>query len=115
MFDTLEKMMLFGLGAAAMSRDKVSHFLDDMVKRGEVTAEEGRKLYDELMARAETERQNINERVRTQVRDMLTELGVPDRTQVALLEARIAALEHRIDELSARVPETETTEGAEVV
>jgi len=111
MFETVKKMLYFGLGAAALSADKVRQLIDDLVSKGEMTAEEGKKLYDELSSKAEEERRNLNERIRTQIRDMLKEVGVADRAQIALLESRVEALERKVDELSAGASQPETTEG----
>ena len=110
MFETLRKAMLFGVGAAAMSWDKVRQVIDDLVERGEITTEEGKKLYTELTARIEEEGRSMNERIRTQVRTMLKELGVADRAQVAMLESRIEALERKIHESAATQGGPETAE-----
>ncbi len=100
MFETLRKAMLIGLGAAAMSRDKLRQAIDELVAKGEVTREEGRKLYDELVARADDERRNWSERVANQLRDMLKNLGLAEANQVSALEAKIDALERRLDEIT---------------
>ena len=110
MFETLRKLLLFGLGAAAVSADKIREVVDDLVKRGEITAEEGRKMYEELMCRTEEERRKLNERIRAQIRDTLKEIGVADRTQIAALETRIAALEQKIETMSAAPPRPGKTE-----
>jgi len=111
MFETLRKILLFGLGAAAVSADKMREVIDDLVKRGEITAEEGRKMFEEMMARSEEERRKMNERVRTQIRDMLKEIGVADRAQIATLESKIAALEQKIEDLSAAPQKPKRIEG----
>lgn len=101
MFESLRKLMYIGLGAAVMSRDKVKQAIDEMVSRGEVSAEEGRKLYDEMISRAEEETRNLNDRIRGQVRQYLTEAGIADRNQIEVLARRVDALEYRIDQLMA--------------
>ena len=111
MFETLRKILLFGLGAAAVSADKMREVIDDLVKRGEITAEEGRKMFEEMMARSEEERRKMNERVRTQIRDMLKEIGVADRAQIATLESTIAAHEQTIEDLSAAPQKPKRIEG----
>lgn len=103
MFETLRKVMFFGLGAAVMSRDKIKVFIDDMVARGDVTAEEGRKLYDEFTSRIEEEGRSVNDRVKSQVQSIMREMGVADRTQIAMLESRLASLERRMDDLYGKV------------
>ncbi len=103
MFEPLRKLMYLGLGAAMMSRDKVQQAIDEMVSRGEVSADEGRRLYDDMISRAEEETRNLNDRIRNQVRQYLTEAGIADRSQIEALARRIDALEYRIDQLITRM------------
>ena len=109
MFESLRKMMLVGLGAADVAADKLRQMVDEFVERGEISMEEGRKLYNELVSRADEQRKSANERIKNQIRDSLKELGVADRTQVAMLESRIDSLERKIDQMA--YPETEAVEG----
>lgn len=101
MLESLRKLMYIGLGAAAMSRDKVKQAIDEMVSRGEVSSEEGHKLYDEIMNRAEEEARSLNDRIKSQVRQYLTDAGVADRSQIEALASRIDELERRIDQVLA--------------
>lgn len=101
MLESLRKLMYIGLGAAAMSRDKVKQSIDEMVSRGEVSSDEGRKLYDEIMSRAEEEARSLNDRIKAQVRQYLTDAGVADRSQIEALACRIDGLERRIDQVVA--------------
>jgi polyhydroxyalkanoate synthesis regulator phasin len=111
MLETLRKVAYFGLGAAVLTADKVKQLVDDLVSRGDITREEGRKLYEDLTSRAEEQGRALNERIRVQVRDMLHDLGVADRSQITALENRIAALETRVKVLNASLIESETLEG----
>ena len=101
MLESLRKLMYIGLGAAAISRDKAKQAIDEMVSRGEVSSDEGRKLYDDIMNRAEEEARSLNDRIKNQVRQYLTDAGVADRSQIEALAGRIDELERRIDQVLA--------------
>ncbi len=111
--DQIKKATFFGMGVAAISYDKLRQSIDDMVNRGEMTTDEGRKTYEEITSRAEEEGRSMNERIRNQVRDILKDMGLADRAQIAMLESRIEALERRIIDLSTEQSKqkSETTEG----
>ncbi len=109
MFESLRKLMYIGLGAASMSRDKVQQTIDEMVNRGEVTADEGKSLYNDWVSRAEEEGRNLNDRIRNQVRQYLGDVGVADRNQIEVLAGRIEALEYRVDQLSAAIDAGQAT------
>lgn len=107
MFDNVRKAMLFGMGAAALSWEKIKESVDELVSHGDITADEGKKLYDELTTQAAQEGHAMNERIRAQIRDMLKDMGIADRTQIFALEARIGALESRVNELTVAMEKSE--------
>lgn len=46
--DGIKKIMLAGIGAAAVSYEKSTELLDDLVKKGELTVDQGKTLNKEL-------------------------------------------------------------------
>ena len=48
MTDTLKKILLAGLGGAALSIEKSKDFFDEMVEKGHLTVEQGKILNEEL-------------------------------------------------------------------
>lgn len=110
MFEDIRKAMFIGLGAAAMSWDKMKEMVDDLVSKGDITADEGKKLYNELLHRAEEQGREANDRLRTQIRQVLTDMGVADRAHIATLESRIESLERRINQLEMNLQTAELHE-----
>jgi polyhydroxyalkanoate synthesis regulator phasin len=94
--------MLVSVGAAAISWDKIKETVDELVSKGDISADEGKKLYNELTARAEEQGRSMDERMRAEIRQVLTNLGVADRTQIAVLESRIEAIESRMNALEGK-------------
>ena len=46
--DGLKKFVLMGIGAAAVTVEKSQQIVDDLVKKGELTVEQGKELNQEL-------------------------------------------------------------------
>lgn len=46
--DGLKKFLLVGIGAAALTVEKSQQIVDDLVKKGEITVEQGKELNKEL-------------------------------------------------------------------
>lgn len=46
--DGLKKIILMGIGAAAMTAEKSQQVVDELVKKGELTVEQGKELNQEL-------------------------------------------------------------------
>lgn len=93
MFDMLKKMILFGAGLASMTREKLEKFIDEMVKKGEISEKEGRELVDELIARSRKAREDFEAKVSQTVARTLEKLNIPQRSEIDRLWARIEELE----------------------
>ena len=46
--DGLKKLVLMGIGAAALTAEKSQQLVDELVKKGEITVEQGKELNQEL-------------------------------------------------------------------
>ena len=46
--DGLKKLVLMGIGAAAMTAEKSQQLVEELVKKGEITVEQGKELNQEL-------------------------------------------------------------------
>lgn len=51
--DPIKRLLLAGLGAAAVTTEKSREIVDTLVKKGELTVEEGKTLNQELKVRAQ--------------------------------------------------------------
>ena len=48
MMDEIKKVLLFGVVAVASTYEKATEVVDDLVKRGKITIDEGKELGEEL-------------------------------------------------------------------
>ena len=106
----VKKTLAFGLGLAALTSDKVRQFVDEAVQKGEMTREEAKKFMEDVSARAEEQRKDLQSWMRDQINKMLAAGGAASAERVTHLEARVAALERRLEDLSARIGGTEPGE-----
>lgn len=88
----IEKSLLAGLGVLTLTRDKVTRFVDKLVKEQEVEPEDAPGIVDRLVARGEEEREELRKLVRQEL-DRLTLASRQD----------IEELSRKVDELAAQV------------
>ena len=50
--ETLERLILLQVGAAAVTRDKVQEIVDSLIEQGRIEREEGRSVVNDVMNRA---------------------------------------------------------------
>lgn len=97
----VRKFVLAGIGAAAFSYEKASETIDQLVKKGELTVEQGKTLNEEL-------KHNVKQAIKDNVTVNVVkteETPVENMTQDELdaLKARIAAAEKANAEKAATV------------
>jgi polyhydroxyalkanoate synthesis regulator phasin len=109
--DTIRKAMFIGLGAADMATERIQQMIDDFVQRGDLSADQGKVLYQDIMGRMEERGRVHGDQLRQQVRDILKDAGILDRGQTGTLETRMDNVERKLDELLRRIsgPEEESS------
>ena len=96
----LKKVLLAGIGAVAVTGEKSKELLDEMVKKGELTVEQGKALNEHNIK--STVKEKVNVKVKTSSPEELDELldkMTPE--QMALLKQRIDEMEKKQEEFEA--------------
>ena len=98
--DNIKKELLAGIGAVAVTGEKSKELLDEMVKKGELTVEQGKVLNEELKHNIKkTMKDKVNVSVKAtspEDLDMLLDEMSPE--QIQLLKERILAKEENKEE-----------------
>ncbi len=106
----LKKVLLAGIGAVAVTGEKSKELLDEMVKKGELTVEQGKTLNEELKHNIKsTVKEKVNVKVKTSSPEELDELL--DK----MTPEQMALLKQRIDEMEKKQEEFEDAETVEDV
>lgn len=94
--ETLERLILLQVGAAAATRDRVERAVEDLIAQGRVEREEGRTLVNEVMGRARERSEGARSLVDASVQQSLKGVGIPTREDHEDLIFRVEQLEHRV-------------------
>lgn len=95
MQDWMKRMMLFGVGLAALTREKTEEFVKELVKKGELSEKEGRELVRELMEKSKKVTRDLEAKTEEMVTATLQRLNIPTRKELDELKERVAKLEKR--------------------
>ena len=108
--DNLKKVILAGIGAVAITAEKSKDVLDDMVKKGELTVEQGKVLNEELKHNLkQTVKNNVKVKVTTPVElSELLDKMTPE--QLEALKAQIKEKESTVDSEAEEVDADDTAE-----
>ncbi|MDR3584193.1 MAG: polyhydroxyalkanoate synthesis regulator [Desulfosporosinus sp.] len=95
MRDLINKGLAFGLGLAVVSKEQIEKLVDELVKKGEVSAGESKDLIRELFEKGEAEKKEMNIRIREQMEKLFKDLNIPTKADLERLEQRIQDLENK--------------------
>jgi polyhydroxyalkanoate synthesis regulator phasin len=99
---TLERLILLQIGAAAATRDRVQEIVNSLVEQGRVEREEGRTVVNDVMNRARERSTGARSLVDASLQQGLRRGGLPTRENYEDLLFRIEQLEHRVKMLEDR-------------
>ncbi|CAN5821783.1 hypothetical protein BH23ACT11_BH23ACT11_21150 [soil metagenome] len=94
--ETLERMVLLQVGAAAATRKRVETVVEDLIAQGRVERAEGKTLVNEVMGQARERSEGARSLVDASVQQGLRGAGVPTREDYEDLTFRVEQLEHRV-------------------
>jgi polyhydroxyalkanoate synthesis regulator phasin len=90
--DVLKRYLDAGLAFTALTQSRAESLVKDLVKAGEVQADQTREAVADLLERSRKNSEKLLETVRTEVRSQITGLGLVSKDDLDKLEARIARL-----------------------
>ena len=100
MMEEFKKIFLLGIGAASMTYEKSMEIINDMVKKGKLTLEEGKQIGDELRKSMKDKASIISENnkylTKEDVLQIIAEYNLISRTEFDLLKEKVAMLEEQI-------------------
>jgi polyhydroxyalkanoate synthesis regulator phasin len=103
--ETLKRLANVGVGAAALTAERVDELAGEFAERGGIRREEARQLLEEAMARWRGDSTRLVERAGEGMQSLFRELGLVRREDYEELELRVAQLEHRLGLVERRVEE----------
>ena len=93
----IKKLLLAGIGTAAVTAEKSKEVLDELVKKGELTVEQGKVLNQELKHNIkESVKKNVNVTLKPSNPDELKDvLGKMTPDQLAALKEQISKMQEK--------------------
>jgi polyhydroxyalkanoate synthesis regulator phasin len=108
--DLIERTFLIGVGAAAFTKDRIQELVEEFVRRGELSSDEGREMVEKLVARSREEARSTMRRYDSPLQGALRDFGVTTRRDFEELEMRVRQVEHRLALLERTGTESPGTE-----
>jgi polyhydroxyalkanoate synthesis regulator phasin len=111
MEETLKKVLYTGVGMVSDTIESVRKTVDEMVKKGDVSQEHGKKIVDEFTKKYEHRKDDLESRMRNMVNSALEKLNLPQADEVEKLEKRIKSLEVKVGLMNKELDKVEKAIG----
>ncbi len=92
MFETLDKLMLAGLGALTMTRERAEKLFDEYVSKGQAEREARSGFVKEVMDNADRTRAEFQRLVADQVRQTVNNLHLATKDDLLRIELKLDQL-----------------------
>lgn len=92
MFETLDKLMLAGLGALSMTRERAEKIFDEYVHKGQAEKDARTGFVRDLMDASEKTRKDLEKLINDQVERAVKTLDLAGKEDVRRIEEKLDAL-----------------------
>ncbi len=97
MKDLLKKSMLAGLGLVVVSKDKIEESIRELIEKGNISEQEGKKLVQEMIGNAEKAKGDFEKMVDKYVDKALSRMDIVKKSDLQELQDSIADIQQRLD------------------
>jgi poly(hydroxyalkanoate) granule-associated protein len=92
----IEKLMLAGLGAIILTKEKAEKIVDELVKKGKITKKKGPDIVKTILEKGKDTRNEIEKIVEKSVMKIHKRLNIPTRNDFEKLSKKIDTLEKKL-------------------
>jgi len=97
MEDLFKKVLKTGMGIVVNTREKFQSTIDELVEKGSLSEEEGKRVINDLIDSTEAKKEDFELKLRDLIKEAMDKLQLPNADQFQKLTERIRKLEEKYD------------------
>lgn len=97
MVDELKNILLAGIGTAAYSYEKACEIVNTMVKKGQLSVDQGKELSEELKKTLNDTSEKTKPLTKEDMTDVLKQMNFATKDEIADIKDRLEKLEKKAD------------------
>lgn len=98
----IKQLLYAGIGLAAITKKKAEELVAELVKKGEMSTDEGKDLLNSLRSRIQEESDRLKERINEQVERTINSMNLVRKSDIDEVLDRLEKLEKRLDEIQSQ-------------
>ncbi len=109
LMEAVHKVLLAGIGAAALAQEEIEDFVNRLVERGEIAEADGKKMMKDVLEKRKQmvkkpekpsgQSKKITSDIEKRIEDLMAKMNIPTKDEIDALSAKITALTKKVDEL----------------
>jgi poly(hydroxyalkanoate) granule-associated protein len=109
LMEAVHKVLLAGIGAAALAQEEIEDFVNRLVERGEIAEADGKKMMKDVLekrkqmvkmpAKPAVQPKKITSDIEKRIEDLMAKMNIPTKDEIDALSAKITVLTKKVDEL----------------
>ena len=96
MLDLVKKTMLTGIGLALLAKDEVEDLAKDLIDKGKMSEQDGRKFFNDLQDRYDKVQKKLEDQVEKIVKEMLKKADIVTGDDLKALKKEIRDLKKAV-------------------
>jgi polyhydroxyalkanoate synthesis regulator phasin len=99
MRESVRKIGLIGAGLWAMTEEKIDELVKDLVDKGDISKEEGKKAIQDMLEESKKQKVDLEKKISDKIQDAISKKDMFTRKDMHELESRIKTLEDEIERI----------------
>jgi polyhydroxyalkanoate synthesis regulator phasin len=102
MSEMIRKMGLFSVGVISLTQEKIEEFSQEMIKKGDMNREEGKKFVRDVLSEKEKQIKDLENKINEVVKANIEKSGIVMKSDINALEKKIEKLEKTVQSLGKK-------------
>ncbi len=99
MRESVRKLGLIGAGLWAMTEEKIDELVKDLVDKGDISKEEGRKVIQDMVEESKKQRVDLEKKISEKIQETVSKADAFTKKDMGELKSRIETLEEEIERI----------------
>ncbi len=102
MLEIARKLLLAGIGAAVLTKERIEGIVRELIKQGEISKEEGIKLVKEVLQKGEEMQKTLEAKIEVGINKAMERLNVPTRKEIQELREKLEKLIKKVEGITKK-------------
>ncbi|MCR4430773.1 MAG: phasin family protein [Tepidanaerobacteraceae bacterium] len=99
MKSVFKELLYAGIGLATLTKEKAEEIVTELIKKGELSKDDGKDALNNLMIRMQEEKDKLKQRIQEQVENAISSMNIVRKSDLDELKKRLEILEEKVNKI----------------